>query len=506
MKSQGGTRLLVVLVGLVALGSAAAGTTAPAKTRAAAQAFSVQVLLPNQQPIGTTPATAPPDASSLGDGYAYPADGSIIATGALVATASTVTGSGRASAQGTSELSQLSLFGGEITADKISIHATAHAGPRVAAGEVGGAGFTNLVVLGQPVTPKPKQRIPLADWGKLTVLERSDLTKSPEKDVVSHGVVIAALDITLTADHAGLAAGSRVEIGYAQATAQAAVRKPKPKPKPNHHRRHHHHRTSHTHHARAHRHAHRAHRAHHTSKPPEPKVSPFGPAPVVAPPKAKHGIRLSAPGGYVFPVYGPVSFTDTFGAARSDVGWHHGDDIFAPLGAPIVAVANGTIFSVGWNNIGGNRLWLKDGQGNEFYYAHLSAFAPRAVNGARVHAGDVLGFVGNTGDAVSTPYHLHFEIHPVSMLGMGYDGVIDPTNSLEAWRHVGSLIASRGAGQSRNSAPARAPEPGAILVRTQDISRARNLSYSALRKVLYASRHSVITEGDNLLAGAPPSG
>ena len=55
--------------------------------------------------------------------------------------------------------------------------------------------------------------------------------------------------------------------------------------------------------------------------------------------------------------------------------YHHGDDIFGQLGQPLVACADGTVFSVGWNKIGGNRLWILDEQGNQFYYAHLSAFA-----------------------------------------------------------------------------------------------------------------------------------
>ena len=140
----------------------------------------------------------------------------------------------------------------------------------------------------------------------------------------------------------------------------------------------------------------------------------------------------------MFPVYGPSSFVDTFGALRGDIstGWHHGDDIFAPLGAPLLAVASGTVFSVGWNKIGGNRLWLRDGQGNLFYYAHLSAFSPLAVNGSKVNAGDVVGFVGNTGDAQGTPFHLHFEIHPVGLLGLGYDGAVNPTSYLLAWKHL----------------------------------------------------------------------
>src|SRR5205823_14692474 len=123
-----------------------------------------------------------------------------------------------------------------------------------------------------------------------------------------------------------------------------------------------------------------------------------------------------------------------FGAFRGAVAGnrHHGDDIFAPLGAPILAVAKGTVFSVGWNDVGGNRLWLRDGQGNQYYYAHLSAYTPAAVNNAHVRAGTVLGFVGNTGDAEGTPYHLHFEVHPVALLGMGYDGAVAPTPILDA--------------------------------------------------------------------------
>ena len=159
-----------------------------------------------------------------------------------------------------------------------------------------------------------------------------------------------------------------------------------------------------------------------------------GPSPLVqiAPKVTK---RLTA-AGYVFPVYGPSGFGDTFGAPRATTGWHHGQDIFAALGAPVLAVADGTVFSVGWNEVGGNRLWLRDRAGNEFYYAHLAAFSPLAVDGGRVQAGDVVGFVGNTGDAETTPYHLHFEIHPSSLLFLGYDGVVNPYPYLRAWQHA----------------------------------------------------------------------
>src|SRR5919204_614284 len=192
-------------------------------------------------------------------------------------------------------------------------------------------------------------------------------------------------------------------------------------------------------------------------------------------------------GGYVFPVYGPHSFSDTFGAFRGDVpgNWHHGDDIFAPLGAPILACADGAIFSVGWNNVGGNRLWLRDGEGNEFYYAHLSAYSPAARNGNRVKAGEVIGFVGNTGDAEGTPYHLHFEVHPVGYLALGYDGAVDPTPYLLAWQHQKDLYLAQVAGYIRGVA-GNAPKPGAILLQASDISEANGLDPASLRRALFA--------------------
>jgi murein DD-endopeptidase MepM/ murein hydrolase activator NlpD len=189
--------------------------------------------------------------------------------------------------------------------------------------------------------------------------------------------------------------------------------------------------------------------------------------------------------GYVFPVHGPASFTDTFGAGRAVVGWHHGEDIFAPIGAPVLAVAKGTVFSVGWNDLGGNRLWLRDEQGNEFYYAHLSAFSPLAVDGAHVQAGDVLGFVGNTGDAETTPPHLHFEIHPVGLLPLGYDGVVNPYRYLLAWQRLEDVRFIAGATWTPSLAEAsNAPTPGAFLLSSRDIASARGLDRRALRQVL----------------------
>jgi peptidase M23-like protein len=215
--------------------------------------------------------------------------------------------------------------------------------------------------------------------------------------------------------------------------------------------------------------------------------------------------RLTA-SGYVFPVYGQASFTNTFGAARGAYvgGWHHGEDIFAPLGAPILAVANGIVYSVGWNKVGGLRFWLQDLAGNEFYYAHLSAFSPLAVNGAQVRAGDVIGFMGNTGDAEHTPYHLHFEIHPVSLLYRGYDGgAVAPYPYLSAWKRLNDLPFTAVAGWAAPLADSsRAPKPGAILLQSRDISRASGLDPGSLRRAMRSEGQSA----DGSLVGMVPRG
>jgi murein DD-endopeptidase MepM/ murein hydrolase activator NlpD len=213
--------------------------------------------------------------------------------------------------------------------------------------------------------------------------------------------------------------------------------------------------------------------------------------------------KLTA-GGYVFPVYGQAGYTNSFGAPRADTGWHHGEDIFGTLGSPILAVANGIVYSVGWNDVGGLRLWLQDLAGNEFYYAHLSAYSPLAVNGAQVRAGDVLGFMGNTGDAEGTPYHLHFEIHPVSLLYEGYDGAVAPYPYLNAWQRLQDLPLTSVAGWAPPiSDSSRAPKPGAILLQARDISNATGLDPGSLRR---AMRPTSSTPADGSLAGIVAGG
>ena len=159
---------------------------------------------------------------------------------------------------------------------------------------------------------------------------------------------------------------------------------------------------------------------------PQPGTSPSeGPMPVATPPTAAYPAPQGP--GHVFPIAGGASYSNDWGGPRPGGRRHQGIDLFATTGTPVVAINDGTLFRVGWNRVGGWRFWLRDQWGNEFYHAHLSAFAPVAVEGATVRKGTVIGYVGNTGDADSTPPHLHFEIHPAG------GGAIPPFTYMNAW-------------------------------------------------------------------------
>lgn len=114
------------------------------------------------------------------------------------------------------------------------------------------------------------------------------------------------------------------------------------------------------------------------------------------------------------PVVGvePYELSNSWGASR-DGGKrkHKGIDIFAPKGTALVAVADGIISYIGEQPKGGNCLWLTTEDGASFYYAHLDRWAAGLYEGMEVRSGDLLGYVGNTGNAKYTPPHLHFAVN-----------------------------------------------------------------------------------------------
>ncbi|MBL8778999.1 MAG: peptidoglycan DD-metalloendopeptidase family protein [Acidimicrobiales bacterium] len=116
--------------------------------------------------------------------------------------------------------------------------------------------------------------------------------------------------------------------------------------------------------------------------------------------------------GMHFPVDDPHDYIDSWLSPRSGGRQHQGIDIFATAGTNLFAVERGVITNMGSNSLGGIKLWLYGESGTTYYYAHLLRFAPGITEGMVVEAGDVVGFVGNTGNAATTPSHLHFEIHP----------------------------------------------------------------------------------------------
>jgi septal ring factor EnvC (AmiA/AmiB activator) len=116
----------------------------------------------------------------------------------------------------------------------------------------------------------------------------------------------------------------------------------------------------------------------------------------------------------VFPIAGTeYHFIDSYLFCRDGCRRRHqGVDIMAPHGTPLLAVENGVLFRLGTGRLGGIKLWLLGESGTAYYYAHLSGYAEAAEEGAFVRAGTPIGFVGDTGNAVGTPPHLHLEVHP----------------------------------------------------------------------------------------------
>lgn len=143
--------------------------------------------------------------------------------------------------------------------------------------------------------------------------------------------------------------------------------------------------------------------------------------------KADYSLAIASGGSLPFPVEGAAQrdIGSFFGVDR-DGGTrkHHGVDIFAERGTPVTAVIDGYV-RTGTGARGGEYVWLSGsmiGFGSaRYYYAHLDSFA--VESGDRVKKGDVLGYVGNTGNAKTTPPHLHFGIYS--------SGPVDPAPFLK---------------------------------------------------------------------------
>ena len=290
----------------------------------------------------------------------------------------------------TTRAAGVTLLDGLITATSVTSQAAAGAITTAEAQSGLQSTVEGLVVAGQPIVASPNQIVPIAGVGDLVVQEEVNAVRGPQ----ATRAFVIALHLRVRQEYRGLPAGTEILVGYADAG--AAVPDP----------------TSLTN--------------------VDPLAAPSAPITPISsvigsnsqdppaggftmtPPITQEQVDQLLDGTYMFPVLGATAndYSNDFGAPRADTGFHQGIDIFGATGAPILAINDGVLSNVGWNTLGGRRFWLTDRYGNQFYFAHLSGFSPLAKDGAQVKRGDVIAFLGNSGDAQGTPPHLHFEMHP----------------------------------------------------------------------------------------------
>ena len=124
-------------------------------------------------------------------------------------------------------------------------------------------------------------------------------------------------------------------------------------------------------------------------------------------------VRANGPAGLLVPVQGvqPNDLHDTFGDARGSERSHEALDIMAPAGTPVLAVADGHVEKLFDSERGGLTIYQFEPSGRwSYYYAHLQAYAPGLAEGTALKRGQVIGYVGSTGNADPAAPHLHFAV------------------------------------------------------------------------------------------------
>ena len=114
---------------------------------------------------------------------------------------------------------------------------------------------------------------------------------------------------------------------------------------------------------------------------------------------------------WVCPVAGYFTHYKDWRAPRAYGGWHKGNDLFAARNTPLVSTESGMVVHK-WNRVGGLSVHITADSGNYYYYTHLESYANQGpAEGHWLAAGTVVGYMGNSGNAITTPVHLHFEFH-----------------------------------------------------------------------------------------------
>lgn len=199
-----------------------------------------------------------------------------------------------------------------------------------------------------------------------------------------------------------------------------------------------------------------------------------------------HTVVGSIPGigNVVFPVsgHGTQDIGSVIGDPR-DGGHrsHKGVDIFAPSSTGVVSAVDGVIVRIGFNSLGGERVTVQDSQGNTHYYAHLSGYASGLEVGTQVQAGQLLGYVGQTGNAASTSAHLHYSINegsgrplvdPEQFLSDAQLVTVPSANQVESEHEAGGGVGGNG---FNDGGPLQVPDNGRIV----DVEGQRWLVYIA---------------------------
>ena len=176
-------------------------------------------------------------------------------------------------------------------------------------------------------------------------------------------------------------------------------------------------------------------------------------------------VTIQTDASLAFPVAGTNSsaIRSYFGDSR-DGGRrrHHGVDIFAPRGTPAIAAADGVVSRVRNGGLGGKTVWLRDHDGNNLYYAHLDSQLVQA--GTRVSVGDTVGLVGNTGNARTTPPHLHFGIYRNGPMNP-YPFIHQPTTQPATLRADTTRLGQWARTSRNNATLRRAPDTDADALR-----------------------------------------
>lgn len=166
------------------------------------------------------------------------------------------------------------------------------------------------------------------------------------------------------------------------------------------------------------------------------------PPPVRAVPRVpEHDALLAAlyEHGLLVPVQGIAAsqIPDTFNDARDGSRVHNAEDILAKRGTPVIAADDGSVIHVGKNKLGGNVVWTTDPSHKfAFYYAHLERYAKGLHDGQRIARGDVLGYVGTSGNAPKDVPHLHFQLLKI-VKGVRYSEG-PPVNPLPFFTQIGN--------------------------------------------------------------------